>query len=271
MTLSTRTAALLTAGIVLAAPAFALAQAVDTTVTGSADVRAAGLRASASTTISVAVMTRAKTKADTEIDRRIKALTELNTRVSAMTKVTADFKQNLATNIQTQITGLTALKAKIDADEDGATLRTDVQSVTQAYRVFALVMPQARIAAAADREATIINMLAGIGTKLQARIAAAGTAGVDVSAMNTALTDMGTKLASAQTHAQAAVNNSATLTPDGGDKDKMKTNTDALVAARKEVEAARQDLVAARKDVDVILKGLRAAAGASASSTVQVQ
>lgn len=237
------------AGVMFLTPAFVLAQT------------------SASTTLSAAVMTRAKAKAESEIDRRVRALNELNLRVQAMTKVTAEFKNNLNANIQTQITGLTELKAKIAADTEGSVLRADVLAVGQAYRVFVLIMPQARIAAAADREATIINMLAGIGTKLQARLEAAAAAGEDVTALTGALVDMGAKLTSAQTHAQAAITASATLLPDQGDKDKMKVNTDALQVARKEIEAAHQDLILARKDVDTILKGLRALNAAAAAST----
>ncbi|HVV15022.1 MAG TPA: hypothetical protein VHD55_01315 [Candidatus Paceibacterota bacterium] len=234
-------------GLALVAPAFALAQ-------------------TASTTVSAAVMTRAKEKANTEIDRRVKVLQDLAVRVGAMTKVTADFKANLNTNVQTQISGLAALKTKIAADQDGPTLRADISSITQAYRIFALVVPQARIAAAADREATIINMLAGIGAKLQARVQAAGAAGGNVTDVTAELTRMGESLGSAQAHAQAAVASSAVLVPDGGDKDKMKANTDALVSARKEVGAAHADLAAARKSVDTILKSLHALAPAAAAS-----
>jgi hypothetical protein len=234
---------------------------------GTTQVKA---QVNASTTLSAAVMTRAKTKAGNEIDRRIKALTDLSTRVTGMTKVTAEFKQNLATNVQNQITALTNLKAKIEADTDGATLKTDIQTITQSYRVFALVIPQARIAAAADREATLINMLAGLGAKLQARLQTAQQAGADVTALATALTDMGNKLASAQTHAQAAITGSATLTPDNGDAAGMKANTDALQAARKEIEAAHQDLIAARKAADTILKGLKTLkVNTTASTTTQ--
>ncbi|HVV38991.1 MAG TPA: hypothetical protein VHD31_01565 [Candidatus Paceibacterota bacterium] len=275
-------------GLSLLVPAFALAQ-IDSSVinntaaavnaAGSASAQAntpvrtsAQVQVSASTTVSTAVMTRAKTKADTEIDRRIKALGDLNTRVQAMTKITADFKTNLNTNIQNQISGLTALKAKIDADTEGSVLKTDVQSVTSSYRIFALVMPQARIAAAADREATIINMMAALGAKLQARVQATQAAGADITAVNTALVDMGNKLQSAQTHAQAAVSGSATLTPDKGEKTLMAANDAALKTARAEIKSAQTDLVAARKDVDTILKGLRTiSAAAAASSTVQTQ
>jgi hypothetical protein len=220
----------------------------------------------ASTTISAAVMTRAKGKADTEIDRRIKALTDLSARIDSMTKLKADIKQSISTFLQGQITALTDLKTKIDADTDGATLKTDIQSVTQSYRIFAVVMPQSRIAAAADREATLINMMAEMGSKLQARIQAAAQAGADVTALTKVLTDLGAKLGSAQTHAQTAIVSTATLVPDNGDKDKMKENTTALQNGRKEVQAGQQDLVAARKDIETLVKGLKGTASLGACS-----
>jgi hypothetical protein len=194
---------------------------------------------------------------DKEITRRIAALTDLNTRVQQMTKVTDAFKQNLQNNIQTEITGFTALQAKVDADTDAATLKTDVQSITDSYRVFALILPQARIAAAADRIVTITNMISGVGAKLQARIQADGAAGGDVTALNAALADMGTKLGDAQTQAQNAVSGSASLTPDNGDKTIMASNTAALKAAQTSVAAAQKDLQAARKDIDTITNGLK--------------
>jgi hypothetical protein len=259
----------------LLVPALALAQTsagIGASVKASAQANGIKAAVSASTTLSAEVRTRAKAKADTEIDRRIKAITDAGNRVQAMTKISADFKKNLTTNLQTQGTGLASLKTKIDADTDGATLRTDVQSITQSYRIFALVLPQARIAAAADREATILSMLFGIGVKLQARADAAASAGKDAKVVNQALVDMGTKLATAKTHAEAAVTLSAPLTPDNGDKDKMKANADALANARKEVAAAHADLMAARKMVDSILKSLKGLeAGTAATSSAQVR
>jgi hypothetical protein len=224
----------------------------------------------ASVTISAAAMTRAKAKGDQEIDRRIKALNSLSTRINGITKLNADIKSSITTNVQNQINLLTTLKAKIDADTDGATLKADVQSITQAYRVYALVMPQSHIAAAADREAKILNMMAELGGKLQARIQAAGQAGADVTALTAALTDLGTLLGSAQTHAQAAIVGTATLTPDGGDKTKMAANETALKTARTEIQAAQKDLVNARKDIETIIKGLKTIkVNTTASSSVQ--
>lgn len=223
--------------------------------------------ASTSTPISATIMARAKEKAGREIDRRVKALTELSARVSGMTKVTAELKQSISANVQNQVTSLSTLKTKIEANTDGATLRIDIQSITQSYRIYALVMPQTRIAAAADREATLINMLVGLGTKLQARLEALQAAGTDVTALGQMLTEMGVALGTAQTHAQNAISAVIVLTPDEGDKTKMKANTDALQGARKEVQAAHQDIVTARKHAETIIKGLRALETATTTLT----
>lgn len=196
-------------------------------------------------------------KADKEIDRRVAALTELNTRVLAMERVTADFKNTLSTNVQTQITALNQLKAKIDADTDLETVKSDVKAITDSYRIFALVLPQTRIAAAADREVTLIAMMNALGAKLQARLQQLQGEGKDVGDLLAALTDMSNKLKDAATQTQAAVTVTATLTPDNGDKTKMESNTTALKTGRSDIQAAQKDLVAARKDAKIIMDGLK--------------
>ena len=183
-------AALVLVGTLLA-PALAFAQ---TTATAS------------STPVAVtAKMKTAISHADKEITRRITALNDLDTRAGQMQKVTDAFKQSLKTAVEGQVAGLTALQAKIDADTDAATLKTDVQSVTQSYRIFALVVPQGRIAAAADRIVTITGMMTTLGTKLQTRLAAAQSSGTDVSKLSMALADLGTKLSDASAQAQQSV------------------------------------------------------------------
>jgi len=257
----------------IAAGALALSLLVPTLVfaqannTGNAGNTGQAGGAAVPAKMSDAVMARAKEKAYKEIDRRTKALSDLATRVSGMTKISEEFKKNLNTNVQNQISLLAALKTKIEADTDGATLREDIKSIATSYRIFALVMPQARIAAAADREATLINMLIGLGTKLQARLVEAQASGADIAALAASLADMDTKLKSAQVHAQAAVTSTATLTPDEGDQARMKANTDALKAARAEIVAAHKDLQDARKAADTITKGLRALNSGTAPAT----
>lgn len=259
--------------IILSLMGFSLALAP---VLVSAQVPAVTTTATASVTTPVAtvkmnatVMATTKARGDKELDRRVTALTDVNTRVQAMQKVTDTFKQNLATAVQTQITAFNALKAKIDADTDATTLKADVQSITQSYRVYALVLPQVRIAAAADRGVTIATMMQGLGNKLAARIQAAATAGADTTALKAVLTDLGTKISDASTQAQAAVSVSASLTPDNGDTTKMASNNTALKTARTDLTTVQTDLKAGRQDITTIVKGLaKADASVTATSTV---
>ena len=252
-------------GLVTLAPAFAAAQTA--AVTTSAAVTAPGV----SVTLTAAQKT-AITRGDTEITRRITALNDLNTRIQAMQKVTDAFKAGISASVTNEVNTLTALKAKIDADTDGATLKTDIQSITGSYRVFALVLPQGRIAAAADREVTLVSMMSTLGTKLQARLNTATQAGATTTTLTAALTDMAAKLQDAQTQAEAAVTASASLTPDQGDKTKMASNTAALKTARADLAAAQKDLVAARADVKTIVTGLgKLKITTTASSTAATQ
>lgn len=199
-----------------------------------------------------------KSKADKEIERRIKALNELNTRIQAMKKVTATQKSNLASSIQSQISTLNTLKAKIDADTDLATLKTDVQSITKSYRIFALVIPQGAEIAAADRALTLADQMTTLGTKLQTRISGAKTAGKDVTSLQKSLDDYNAKITDAKTQAQKAIDEISALTPDNGDKAKMEANTKAMKDAKAKIQAAQQDFVAARKDAKDITQGLKA-------------
>lgn len=229
-----------------------------------------------STTRAQAVATReaaAKTRSDNEIDARITNLTQLQTRVNAMVKVSSDDKSSLSTTIQTEITNLTNLKAQIDADTGTTTLKTDMQSITQAYRIYALVIPQGQIAAAADRIGTITANFTTIGTKLETRISAL-PAGTDTSAMTSSLADFTAKLADANVQAQAAVTETATLQPDNGDATILASNTAALKDARTKIQAAQKDLQGAQQDAQTIvnaIKQITPSATVTASSTTSTQ
>lgn len=231
-------------GVALFMPVFAFAAPTNT--------------ATSTTPVMTAKMKTAVERANKEIDRRIEMLKNLNARVESMQNVTASFKQALAGNIQNQITLFTQLKDKINAGTDEATLKKDIQSMAESYRVFALVIPQSRIAAAADREVTAIMMLKTLGEKLQKLVLEQQNAGKDVSKLLPLLTDMEAKLKSASEKAPAAVTESAKLTPDNGDKAKMAENTKALKAARSNIQAAHKDLVAAQQNAQKIIVGLKA-------------
>lgn len=262
------------AAISLMLPVLAFAQigaGINTNV--NAHVRAT---LTASTTAETTRAAGAKEKANKEIDRRIASLTALLARIEQMTKVTAELKANIKSTVQAQIDGLVQLNAKIDADTDLATLKADVKMVTDSYRIYVLVMPQVRIAAATDRMITIVNMMNSVGVKLTARVNTAKAAGADTAALDAALTDLASRLTSVQAHAQAGFNLVAPLVPDQGDKTVMASNEAEIKKAQAEIKAGQADLVAARKDIAVVVGGLaklktNANANSNASTTLKTQ
>lgn len=206
--------------------------------------------------INVRLDTAARTRADGQIDARVKALTALSTRINEMQRVSTAQKASLTATLQAAISEMNALKAKIDADTDAATLKADIQSITKSYRIYLLVLPQGRITAAADRIMTTVGLMNDLSVKLQTRITAAQATGQDVTAMNASLTDMNAKTADANVQANAAINLIANLKPDNGDQAIFQSNQAALKDARTKIKLATTDLKTARQDAGSIVKTL---------------
>jgi hypothetical protein len=186
-------------------------------------------------------------RADKEIDRRTDALNKLQEKIQGMKKVSTASKATFTTTVQGQINLLENLKVKIEAAADAATLKTDVQSITKAYRIYALILPQMEITAAADRLASTSDALSAYVAKLQTRIMTAQTAGKSVASLQTLIDEMNTKIADAKARAASALSGIAGLKPDNGDKTVMASNTTALKAARDNIKAGTQALKDANK------------------------
>ena len=207
--------------------------------------------------VSTERITRGKSRADEEIARRIKALTELKVRIGGMVRVSAAIKAAIASQVDSEINNLTSLKAKIAADTELAALKADIQSITKSYRIFALIIPEGHIAVTADKIKTTADMIAALGVKLGARIAAAKTAGKDVSISEAALADLNLKVADAKVQADAAISIIKTLVPDNGDEAKFQANKKALTDARAKLRVGETDLKAANKDARLISQSLK--------------
>ncbi len=257
--------------LIVASPLVVFAQtpAVDAGASSKANVGPAesAIKAKAGTTASIA---KTIARADTEITRRITNLHQASIRISATKNISAEQKTSIAASISTEIANLTALKTKIDADTDAAALKTDVQSITDNYRVYALVLPQNHIVAATDRITTIVAQMQQLGTKLNTRITEAQAAGKNVTAAQATYTDMLAKVADASTQSQAALTETQGLKPDNGDAAVKTSNDAAIKDAVTKIKAATADLKAARTDLKFILaaiKGVGASAKGVATST----
>lgn len=258
----TSTAALIVGLTLLATATPAFAQALGVTGSVGVSVTTPGVAASTSVSARVdareaALMVKGKERADQELTRRIDVLTKLETRTNDMKRLSDSEKSSLGATIIAHINTLTELKAKIDADTSTTTLKDDVQSITKAYRIFALIVPQTAIAAAVDRVESIVATATDISAKLSLRISAASAAGHDTTTVNASLTDMNAKIADAKIQAEGALSATAQLQPDNGDKAVMAANTAALKGARAKIQAAQTDLKAAKNDAESIAKTLK--------------
>jgi len=243
-----------------ALPALALSTATTTTTKAEAALAAA--------------LSKIITKADSDVAARITALNDLNTRVQALKNVSNDEKTSIASAVQTNITGLTALQSTIDADTTAATARADAATIFTSFRIYALVLPQGWILASADRVTTITGLMTSLAANIQTRITADQSAGKNVTALTAAFADMQAKITDANTQSASAQSGVSALAPDQGDKTKAASNHAALVAARGNIKIATTDIVAARKDVTTLLQGLKVldgSASASASTSASTQ
>lgn len=244
-----------------------IASAATITASTTAHLGALKLRASANTS---ATITNTQNRDNTEIQNRITALNALLARVNAMVKVSTSTKAGLATEVQTEITNLNSLKAQIDADTSTTSLKTDSQSITGDYRIYMLVIPQGAITALADRVETIVGMMNTLGTKFQARISADQSADDNVTSVQATYSDYTAKVSDAETQAEAAVSETASLTPDQGNATVAASNTAALKDARSKLKTASADLATARKDAETMVSDLKALGGGSATTTAAV-
>ncbi len=214
--------------------------------------------------------TLAKTNADKEIDRRVASLNDLVNALNAMKKISDSDKSSFISQIQTQIANLTSLKAKIDADTDLATLKTDKQSIFTQYRIYMLFIPKVRIMAAADRMGQVSDDMNALLIKIQARITEAQAKGLDTTAISALITDAQAKLTDAKAQYQNATNTVSSLTPDNGDQSKINANNQALQSARGMLKNGVTDLNATRLDIQkirVILKGFKPSPKPTPSAT----
>lgn len=255
------------AGVALLA--FSVLPVLAQTTGSGAQTSAAAARAAKSVQMTQERTAKLVSRADQEITRRITSLQKLASRINEMKKVTDAGKTVLTSEVQSQISALQSLRAKIAADADLTTLKADVKSITDSYRIYVLVLPQIHIIAAADRINTIVSTYVAISAKLQSRIAALPS-GTDAAALSSTLADFNAKVADAAKEANAAATIVSSLKPDQGDQARMQANQAALKQGRDDLKTAGQDLKTARQDAHSILQGLhglKMMKSASASST----
>jgi len=201
-------------------------------------------------------------RGDAATQKRIDDLNQIASRIGTMKLLPADAKASLNAQVTAAIGDMTSLKAKIDADTATDTLKADLQSITKDYRIYLLIIPQARVMAASDRVLAVAAQMEQLSAKFGERISAAGNDAALVSAH----ADFDAKVADGKTQANSAVSLVAGLKADNGDAGARASNTAALKNAADDIKTAQEDLKGARADADTIVKGVAGKGSVSASA-----
>ena len=202
-------------------------------------------------------------RALTEINARIDSLNKIVTTLNGIKKISDSDRSALTSQVQGQITAMQNLLTKIQADTDVTTLRTDVQSITKAYRIYWLFMPKVHVLAAADRINDVTESMQTVSGKIQSRITSLGSQGTN---FQSSLDDADAKIKDSQVQAANAVSLVANLQPDNGDDNVLQSNITALKSARNDIQTANQELKTAYQDFKTIVQGIKGLKTSSSAS-----
>jgi hypothetical protein len=187
---------------------------------------------------------------DCEINRRFATLTVLASKVSSSKVLTTSDAAALTAEISSTRSGLTALKATIDAETSIPALKADIVKIAAGFRVYLLVVPQVHLTNGADGVLATQTRFSDINTKLTAAIAAAKAAGKDVTAAQNDLDAMNAAVASAVALATPIPGKLLPLTPadwnDGTAGPIITAARTSLVQARGLLQSAVADAKACR-------------------------
>jgi hypothetical protein len=248
-------------------------------VTGSASaltgsVASSTMKAEAKAAKIEKAVTKVKTASDTLLEKRIDDLNKLLTRIGDMKKLSASAKASITANVNSLIVDLATLKTEIDSTSSTTLLKTYRESITKAYRVYALAMPRVNIMAAADRANTMVDSLNSLAAKIQTRLNIMSLSGqitaAELETLHASLSDLSTKVGDANAQANAATAAVMNLVPDEGDKTVFAANTAALKSARAKIKTAQTDLVAAHKDAQSVVKAIAKGDKSVKNSTASV-
>jgi len=179
--------------------------------------------------------------ADCEIDRRPSTLNTLANAVSGSKTLGSDAGA-LSGEIAAEKSGLTTLRASVEAETSAKVLRADLEKIVSDYRVYALVVPQVNLTIAADAVLASQPKFSQLGTAVANRIAAASKAGKNTTAAQADLATMNADVAAAMALVGPLPAQLVPLTPA---QYNAGTAGPILSAARTAIGRARDDLKAA--------------------------
>lgn len=191
-------------------------------------------------------------RAASAISIRLSALHGAVTSVTSNRYLTSADRASILSTLNADLSGLTALGPVIQADTTVSQARADYRTIFTRYRVFALALPQARFAAAADDlTGTVLPRLSDARSRLQ-NLLAGRESGKDTPPVQAAMSDLGDQISAIGSAADGLSAAVLALTPAD-----WNANHAVLAPFRARLVGARADARKARSDVRTVVEALR--------------
>ncbi|TXN29687.1 hypothetical protein [Lacisediminihabitans profunda] len=183
---------------------------------------------------------------------RIASLNSAIPRVTANRALSDAERSTILGTLNADLAAMKSLAAKIAADTDAATARTDYASIFTGYRVYAVALPQAHFAAAADALTdTVIPRLTAAESKLAAALAGK-YASKSTPELQAKLADMTTQIAAATAAADGTAARALAVTPSD-----YNANHAVMAPIRASIASAHAAAKLARADAKSIMAALK--------------
>jgi len=179
------------------------------------------------------------------IENRISLLNNLKTRIQNMNRLTDAEKTALILDIDTNIADLNTLKTKIAADTDLVTLKADVKSIFEKFRIYMVAAPKGLGETLASQGQYILGRLQAIQRQMEQVMNQNKNQGKDTTQLEQLMTQVTNQLQTAEDQLAIAEEKFKSMTP---------ANTDAAKTAREEGKAAMKKAKDALKEAHRILK-----------------
>ena len=202
-------------------------------------------------TVNATELSTVQSRCDTAVKTRVSALQADITKLNADNNLSSSDKSSLLATANSDISGLQALDATIQADTTVQQARSDCQKIVNDYRVFALFAPQLHLTVTTDRLSAAVTKIQGTTAKLTTLVGKISDPAQQATAQ-AALADLNSKLAAAQS-SLSGLSGVLSLNPSG-----YPGNKSSLQTMRSSLEAIRQDLKAVRTDVQTIKTAVQA-------------
>lgn len=206
----------------------------------------------ADTSSSSSTLSNIKSRAAAAITTRTTALQSAISAAQSNKFLTSSDRTTILATLNSDLSGLNALAPVIQADSTVAQARTDYQSIFTKYRVFALALPQARFAAAADDlTGTVTTRLTDAQTRLE-KLLAGPDASKDSSTVQAAMTDLGSRISGIASDTNGLSATVLAFTPSD-----WNANHELLSPAKTKLQDARSDAKSARQDIKTVVQAIR--------------